>query len=77
MKRDIEKTKLLLAIESRLLSIGIRYCHSLAEMDGDYYFNLSGLMDDIIQGDIVIVSRKKTTKSHSGVKFEVLVKGQL
>ena len=77
MKRDKEKTKLLLAVEARLLSIGIRYCHSLAEMDGDYYFNLSGLMDDIIQGDIVIVSRKKTTKSHSGVKFEVLVKGQL
>ena len=68
----IAKSKLLDVVKERLLSIGIRPSGSLA--GGNYFSALAG---NVMQGDIVIVSRKKTTKSLSGVKFEVLVKGQL
>jgi hypothetical protein len=67
----IAKSKLLDVVKERLLSIGIRPSGSLA---GGNYFSTLAL--EVMQGDIVIVSRKKTTKSPSGVKFEILVKGR-
>ena len=67
----IAKSKLLDVVKERLLSIGIRPSGSLA---GGNYF--SALALDVMQGDIVVVW-KKTSKRHSGVKFEVIVKGHL
>ena len=67
----IAKSKLLDEVKERFLSIGIRPSGSLA--GGNY---LSALVLEVMLGDIVVV-RKKTSKRHFGVKFEILVKGQL
>ena len=67
----IAESKLLDEVKERFLSIGIRPSGSLA--GGNY---LSALVLEVMLGDIVVV-RKKTSKRHFGVRFEIMIKGQL
>ena len=71
----IAKVKLIRTVQERLLSIGIRPRHSAGEKV-IARFDLEGLTSEVMDGDIVVV-RKKTSKRHFGVRFEILVKGQL
>ena len=71
----IAKVKLIRTVQERLFSIGIRPRHSAGEKV-IARFDLEGLTSEVMDGDIVVV-RKKTSKRHIGVRFEILVKGQL
>jgi hypothetical protein len=71
----IAKVKLIRTVQERLFSIGIRPRHSAGEKV-IARFDLEGLTSEVMDGDIVVVW-KKTSKRHSGVKLEVIVKGHL
>ena len=71
----IAKVKLIRTVQERLFSIGIRPRHSAGEKV-IARFDLEGLTSEVMDGDIVVV-RKKTSKRHFGVRFEIMIKGQL